>query len=73
MKCLVTMDNIRDLRESDNRQLGQTILAREGYPWLIKRAERMDKKYFYRKKWYLGRAAKDKLTLLSLLKWESLL
>lgn len=44
MKCLVTLDDTNDLQQSDKRQLGQNMLAKEEYLRLTWRAAKMDNK-----------------------------
>lgn len=46
VRCLGTIDDIRNLWESNKLQASQIMLAREEYVWLVGRPERMDKKTF---------------------------
>lgn len=68
VKCLITMDDIRDVLESDTWKVWQIMLGREEHARLMERDEMMNKKEVYREKPDLVRAAKDKLCVLYLWK-----
>lgn len=59
IRYLVTTKDIHDIRESDNQQLSQTVLARQGSVHLLIDTESLDKKTFYGKKRTFVRAAQD--------------
>lgn len=52
----VSLDGIGDLRESDERQLGQTMSVRETLPWLMWRTEEMNKKRLNKKQDFIRAA-----------------
>lgn len=66
VRCLLTMDKIQDLRESDNWHVRQTMHAKEEYPRLMRRAEMMDRNDVYREKPDLVHAGQDKMSVMSI-------
>lgn len=70
VRCLVTMEDICDIRESDTEQLRETKREREECTGLMINSQSLGKKGVHREKPDSVRAAKDKLSMMPLSKWK---
>lgn len=73
LRCLVHIDNNRDLQEGNKQQLRNTTVVKEQFGRLMLRALRIVKKDVYIENRNLVRAAKNNLSVLSLLEWDPFL